>query len=201
MKVDGPEPDIFTYNIMILSFGRAGKVHEAVTIFEHLENSDCKPDIISYNSVINCLGKNGDVDEAHMRFKEMQEKGFSPDVVTYSTLIECFGKTDRVEMACRLFDNMLSQGCYPNIVTYNILLDCLERVVHIGELGFVGRVRSQVGLCEPFKVMNGVDIPNFALLLVWSLPPKAEACGCCCDYSRNLLPTEPSRPGPVLFAE
>ncbi|KAM1621590.1 hypothetical protein ACFX1X_020327 [Malus domestica] len=51
MKLDGPEPDIFTYNIMILSFGRAGKVHEAVTIFEHLENSDCKPDIISLRFV------------------------------------------------------------------------------------------------------------------------------------------------------
>ncbi|KAM2646346.1 hypothetical protein EV1_019771 [Malus domestica] len=126
MKLDGPEPGIFTYNIMILSFGRAGKVHEAVRIFEHLENT-------------------------HMRFKEMQEKGFSPDVVTYSTLIECLGKTDRVEMACRLFDNMLAQGCYPNIVTYNILLDCLERVVHIGEIGFVCRVRSQVGLCEPSR--------------------------------------------------
>ncbi|KAB2598981.1 pentatricopeptide repeat-containing protein [Pyrus ussuriensis x Pyrus communis] len=127
IKLDGPEPDIFTYNIMISSFGRAGKVLEAVTIFEHLKNSDCKPDIISYNSLINCPGENGDVDEARMRFKEMQEKGFSPDVVTYSTLIECFGKTGRVEMACRLFNNMLAQGCYPNIVTYNILLDCLER--------------------------------------------------------------------------
>ncbi|KAF3949872.1 hypothetical protein CMV_024308 [Castanea mollissima] len=127
MKQHGPSPDIFTYNILISSFGRAGKVDEAIKIFEELENSNCKADIVSYNSLINCLGKNGDLDEAHMRFKEMQEKGFTPDVVTYSTLIECFGKTDKVEMACRLFDEMLAEGCYPNIVTYNILLDCLER--------------------------------------------------------------------------
>ncbi|KAF3955536.1 hypothetical protein CMV_019250 [Castanea mollissima] len=110
MKQDGPSPDIFTYNILISSFGRAGKV-EAIKIFEELENSNCKADIVSYNSLINCVGKNGDLDEAHMRFKEMQEKGFTPDVVTYNTLIECFGKTDKVEMAWRLFDEMLAEGC------------------------------------------------------------------------------------------
>ncbi|KAG4990319.1 hypothetical protein JHK87_023776 [Glycine soja] len=48
MKQDGPQPDIFTYNILISSFGRAGRVDIAVKNFEELENSDCKPDIISY---------------------------------------------------------------------------------------------------------------------------------------------------------
>lgn len=127
MKKDGPTPDIYTYNVLISCFSRAGKVHEAVQVFEELEQSECKPDIISYNSIINCLGKSGDLDEAHIKFKEMKEKGLSPDVVTYSTLIECFGKTDRVDMACRLFDEMSGEGCSPNIITYNILLDCLER--------------------------------------------------------------------------
>ncbi|KAI9126703.1 hypothetical protein K1719_002299 [Acacia pycnantha] len=127
MKQDGPLPDIFTYNILIASFGRSGRVDDAIKIFEELEASSFKPDVISYNCLINCLGKNGDLDEAHMRFKEMLEKGLNPDVVTYSTLIECFGKTDKVAMACSLFDEMLAKGCSPNIVTYNILLDCLER--------------------------------------------------------------------------
>ncbi|XLS89296.1 hypothetical protein HN51_065304 [Arachis hypogaea] len=119
--------NLFTYNILISSFGRSGEVDIAVKLFEELESSNCKPDVVTYNSLINCLGKNGDVDEAHMRFREMQEKGLNPDVVTYSTLIECFGKTDKVDMACKLFDEMLAVGCYPNLVTYNILLDCLER--------------------------------------------------------------------------
>ena len=48
MKQDGPQPDIFTYNILISSFGRAGRVDIAVKNSEELENSDCKPDIISY---------------------------------------------------------------------------------------------------------------------------------------------------------
>ncbi|CAI9281059.1 unnamed protein product [Lactuca saligna] len=128
------------------SFGRAGRVDEAIKIFDELENSNCKPDIISYNSLINCLGKNGDVDEAYMRCKEMEEKGLNPDVVTYSTLIECFGKSDKVEMACRLFDEMLSEGCCPNIVTYNILLDCLERS---------GRTAEAVDLYAKIKEQGG----------------------------------------------
>ncbi|KAH7657602.1 HCP-like protein [Dioscorea alata] len=127
MKHNGPPANIFTYNILISSFGRSGLTDKALELFEEMERCECKPDVITYNSLINCLGKSGELDEAHLRFKEMQEKGMNPDVVTYSTLIECFGKANKVDMACKLFDDMLAAGCYPNIVTYNILLDCLEK--------------------------------------------------------------------------
>ncbi|KAG5005843.1 hypothetical protein JHK85_024385 [Glycine max] len=101
MKQDGPQPDIFTYNILISSFGRAGRVDIAVKNSEELENSDfemacrlfdemlaeeCTPNLITYNILLDCLEKSGRTAEAVDLYAKLEQQGLTPDSITYAVL-------------------------------------------------------------------------------------------------------------------
>ena len=52
MLVDGFSPDCLTFSYLIKGLGRAGRIDDAIEIFEHMKEKDCVPDTTTYNAMI-----------------------------------------------------------------------------------------------------------------------------------------------------
>ena len=52
MLVDGFNLDCLTFNYLIEGLGRAGRIDDAVVIFEHMKEKGCVPDTGTYNAMI-----------------------------------------------------------------------------------------------------------------------------------------------------
>ena len=52
MLVDGFSPDCLTFNYLIEGLGSAGRIDDAVEIFEHMKEKGCVPDTGTYIAMI-----------------------------------------------------------------------------------------------------------------------------------------------------
>jgi pentatricopeptide repeat protein len=102
----------WTVSIAVRYLGRAGRVDEAMLIFEQMENEyNFKPDNLVFNNVLYVLCKSSAVNREQM--VTCVEKGLSifekmgcPDTYSYSNVIIGLCKIGRVEEAMRIFDEM-----------------------------------------------------------------------------------------------
>ncbi|KAJ6325592.1 hypothetical protein OIU76_012635 [Salix suchowensis] len=100
------------------SYGRKGKVQEAVDVFERMDFYNCEPSVLSYNAIMNILVESGYFKEAHKVFLRMKNAGIVPDVYTFTIRIKSFCRTKRPHAALRLLNNMVSRECQLNAVSY-----------------------------------------------------------------------------------
>lgn len=105
-----------TVSIAVRYLGRAGKIDEALLVFEQMEQKyDVKPNNLVFNNVLYILCKSSAVNREHM--VSCVEKGLlifekmdSPDTYSYSNVIIGLCKIGRVEEAMIIFDEMQGDG-------------------------------------------------------------------------------------------
>ncbi|KAL8162045.1 hypothetical protein V2J09_013534, partial [Rumex salicifolius] len=119
------DPDLCTYNSLLHVLCLAGKVKDALIIYEELKVSGHEPDAFTYRIVIQGCCKSYRIDDATKTFNEMQYHGFQPDTVIYNSLLDGFLKARRLTEACQLFEKMTQDGIRASCWTYNILIDGL----------------------------------------------------------------------------
>ncbi|KAK9748046.1 hypothetical protein RND81_02G031700 [Saponaria officinalis] len=100
------------------SYGKRGKVQEAVNVFERMDFYNCEPSVMSYNAIMNILVEHRHYVQAHKVYLRLKERRITPDVYTYTIRIKLFCRTARFNAALRLLNSMASQGCDVNAVTY-----------------------------------------------------------------------------------
>ncbi|KAI7985033.1 putative pentatricopeptide repeat-containing protein [Camellia lanceoleosa] len=104
------------------SYGRKGKVQEAVDVFERMDFYNCYPSVQSYNAIMNILVEYG-TRRPHIALrllKNIPSHGCELNAVAYCTVASGFYEENfRVE-AYELFDEMLRNGICP--ATYNIMI-------------------------------------------------------------------------------
>ncbi|CAM8947632.1 unnamed protein product [Rhodiola kirilowii] len=99
MKLCGCTPDTLFYNSLIYTLGRAGRVQDALHIFNvEMPCSQVLPNTSTYNSLISMFCHHGDEQTAFTFLTEIEASSVcKPDVQTYYPLLKyCFksGKTD-----------------------------------------------------------------------------------------------------------
>ncbi|TYG63102.1 hypothetical protein ES288_D06G001000v1, partial [Gossypium darwinii] len=130
-----------SYNIIIHSLCKLGKIKEAHRLLLQLELRGCIPDVVTYNtiidgychmgrlqmalriidemqsysSVIYLLCEIGKVVQAKEALREMLNQGILSDSVVYTTLIDGF--------SCNVFQEILGRGLEPDEFTYTALID------------------------------------------------------------------------------
>ncbi|KAD2806078.1 hypothetical protein E3N88_39455 [Mikania micrantha] len=97
------------------SYGRSGKIQEAINVFERMDFYSCEPGVHSYNSIMNILVEYGYFDQAHKVYMRMKDKGIVPDVCTFTIRIKSFCRRKRSFAALRLLKNMF---CELNSIAY-----------------------------------------------------------------------------------
>lgn len=100
------------------SYGKKGRVQEAVNVFERMDFYDCEPTVFSYNAIMSVLVDGGYFDQAHKVYMRMRDRGITPDVYSFTIRMKSFCKTGRPHAALRLLGNMSSQGCEVSAVAY-----------------------------------------------------------------------------------
>lgn len=118
-------PDLCTYNSLIHILCLAGKVKDALIVWEELKDSGHEPDASTYRIIIQGCCKSYRIDDATKIFSEMQYNGFCPDNVVYNSLLDGLLKARRLTEACQLFEKMVEDGVRASCWTYNILIDGL----------------------------------------------------------------------------
>lgn len=98
LPLNGVEPDVQTYNILISAFFKEGKVLRAEDFYMEMLQKGIVPDTITYSSMIDGFCKQNRLDDAKQMFDSIGSKGCSPDVVTFTTLINGYCKARRVDM-------------------------------------------------------------------------------------------------------
>ncbi|XP_056845576.1 putative pentatricopeptide repeat-containing protein At3g16710, mitochondrial isoform X2 [Raphanus sativus] len=141
-------PNVVTFTALIDAFAKAGKVLDAVELFQGMS---VEPNVVTYNSLINGFCKHGRLDEGMKMLDLMERKGCVPDMVTYTTLIHGFCKSKRVEDGVRLFNEMSLKGLAANTVTYTVFIQgyCL-----VGKPDVAQEVFNQMGSSRDIRTYN-----------------------------------------------
>lgn len=71
----GIRPTVVTFNTMLDSYCKEGKMQEALDLLSEMQEKGCVPNDVTYNVLINGLSKKGELDKAQELIKEMLRSG------------------------------------------------------------------------------------------------------------------------------
>jgi len=132
-------PDIVTFNVLVDTFCKEGKVSEAQGVLKTMTEMSVELDVVTYNSLMYGHSLWMEVVEARKLFGFMITKGCKPNVFSYNILINGYCKAERIDEAKQLFNEMIHQGLTPNIVSYNTHGFC--------QLGKLREAKSLTRIC------------------------------------------------------
>ncbi|PIM98036.1 hypothetical protein CDL12_29485 [Handroanthus impetiginosus] len=119
-------PDVclstYTYNTLIDTYGKAGKLQEASETFARMLQTGIAPTTVTFNTMIHMYGNNGQLDEVVSLMHKMEEAKCSPDTRTYNILISLHAKHNDIELAARYWNKMKEASLEPDAVSYRTLL-------------------------------------------------------------------------------
>lgn len=161
MEKDGIKPDVYSYNILIRSFVRAGKIAEAENVLATMVDAGVEPDITSYNTLLDAWSKSN-LRQATSRVRSLfrtirKNDHLEPDLVTYNTLLHFYSKRGNGEKAESLLDEMCrgESKVRPDSISFNTVISAwanstdpksaeraeaiLDRMIEMG-----GRVRPDI---------------------------------------------------------
>ncbi|MQM01792.1 hypothetical protein Taro_034550, partial [Colocasia esculenta] len=138
MLADGLIPDSFTFTHLIEGLGRAGRIRDAVDVFDKMEEKGCLPDAIIYVTMICNFISVGHLEKCLKYYKDMFR---------------------RVADALELFDEMLSRGirASTSMITSFIELICSYGPPHAAMLVYK---KSKTTGCR-------ISLKANKLLLMW----------------------------------
>ncbi|XP_018724732.2 pentatricopeptide repeat-containing protein At5g59600 [Eucalyptus grandis] len=162
--------DVVSWTSMICGYCHAGKMEEAVQLFEQMRREGLKPNDFTWNAMIAGYARTGDRNGTMALLNGMKNEGLIPDLVTWNALISGFVQGNQVQEALKLFQEMLVSGVKPNQVTVTGLLPGCGSTVTIN------RGREIHGLIYRMGLDMNVYVAS-ALIDMYS------KCGCVKDAS------------------
>jgi pentatricopeptide repeat domain-containing protein 1 len=143
MEGDGVVPNMVTYSALVSACGRAGRLDDALIVFEDMKRSSkLKPTVWVYNALMTaCAGGSGtsagdNAKQAVAIFEEMKAgmPALAPNLKTYTCLISACataGESDGdasewLGRALDSFEEMKSVGVEPDAQLYDIMLSVCE---------------------------------------------------------------------------
>ena len=71
VAMQGIEPEIRTYNTVIIACNMSGQAQEALKVYERMLTAGALPTATTYTALISAYGKNGQLDRALQIFEDM----------------------------------------------------------------------------------------------------------------------------------
>ncbi|XP_009138882.1 pentatricopeptide repeat-containing protein At3g60050 [Brassica rapa] len=122
MLEDGFRPDVVTYNVLMWSNYRLGKMDRFDRLFDEMARDGLSPDLYTFNILMHILGRGNKPLAALTTLNHMKEVGIEPSVIHFTTLIDGLSRAGNVE-ACKYFlDEMVRVGCTPDVVCYTVMI-------------------------------------------------------------------------------
>ncbi|KAJ0658472.1 putative tetratricopeptide-like helical domain superfamily [Helianthus annuus] len=112
----------YTYNTLIDTYGKAGRVNDASETFEQMLKEGIVPNTVTLNTMIHMFGNHGQLDEVASLMQKMEQFHCVPDTRTYNILISLHVKHDNIVAAKGYFKKIQEASLEPDSVTYRTLL-------------------------------------------------------------------------------
>ncbi|CEP11905.1 hypothetical protein [Parasitella parasitica] len=109
------------------AYGRQGKHHESLEIFEQFLQTKQQPTIKSFNAVLQIFAAQGSADRAGFIFETMNQLDVEPDAATYTEMIRAHGRAGQMKMCIHFYNKMLQSHIPPNVYTYSALIEASSR--------------------------------------------------------------------------
>src|SRR3990167_6826937 len=121
------------YNIFIDIYGKAGKIKEAIEIFEEMPQHVAKRDLFTFATIINCLGKSNNFEKMFFYYEKMQEEKIKPNRIIFTSMFHSLGRAGKFTEMTQILDQMqkvFKLGTYE----YNCILHCYSSFNKIQEI-------------------------------------------------------------------
>lgn len=122
MLADGHQPDAFTYNILMYTKYRLGKLGQFHRLLDEMGRSGFPPDFHTFNILLHILGKGDKPAAAVDLLNHMKDVGIEPNVLHFTTLIDGLSRAGNMDACKYFFDEMIKQGCEPDVVSYTVMI-------------------------------------------------------------------------------
>ncbi|KAL6053490.1 PPR domain-containing protein/PPR_2 domain-containing protein [Balamuthia mandrillaris] len=99
-------PDVELSTGLINMYGKCGRVKEAYSVFQEMED----PDIVAWNTMMQAYTQCGHGKEALELFQRMQQAGMSPDSFTYPIVLKACTSMADLETGKRVHAQLLRRG-------------------------------------------------------------------------------------------
>ncbi|RVW98610.1 Pentatricopeptide repeat-containing protein, mitochondrial [Vitis vinifera] len=123
MEAAGCLLDGSTYELMIPSLAKSGRLDAAFKLFQEMKEKNLRPSFLVFASLVDSMGKAGRLDTSMKVYMEMQGFGLRPSATMYVSLIESFVKAGKLETALRIWDEMKKAGFRPNYGLYTMVVE------------------------------------------------------------------------------
>ncbi|XP_073064323.1 pentatricopeptide repeat-containing protein At3g60050-like isoform X2 [Primulina eburnea] len=122
MLAEGHSPDVMTYNILMCTKFRLGKLDQFYRLLDEMGRCGFSPDFHTFNLQLHVLGK-GDKPLAALKLLNfMKEAGVDPSVLHFTSLIDGLSRAGEFDKAQGMYKEMISKGQLPNVFTYNSMI-------------------------------------------------------------------------------
>ncbi|CAA7037784.1 unnamed protein product [Microthlaspi erraticum] len=152
--------NVNTFNLVIYSFCKEGKLLEALSVFYRMLKCGVWPNVVSFNMMIDGACKSGDMVFALRllwKMGVMSGSFVSPNAVTYNSVINGFCKVGRLDLAERIRNVvMVKSGVEWNERTYGALVDGYGRGGSLDEALRLCDEMTSKGLVANTVICNSV---------------------------------------------
>ncbi|XP_022141309.1 pentatricopeptide repeat-containing protein At1g55630-like [Momordica charantia] len=122
MLLDGHTSDILTYNVLLFTKCKLGKLDQFHRLLDEMGRNGFSPDYHTYNILLYVLAKGDKPLAALNLLNHMREVGFDPGVLHFTTLIDGLSRAGNLD-ACRyFFDELANNGNIPDVVCYTVMI-------------------------------------------------------------------------------
>ncbi|CAN1170334.1 Pentatricopeptide repeat-containing protein At1g79490, mitochondrial [Linum perenne] len=115
--------DRSTYEMMIPSLAKSGRLDAAYQLYQHMNEKKIQPSFGIFSALVDSMGKAGRLDTSLKIYMEMQGSGLRPSSTMYVSLIESYTKAGKLDKALRLWDEMKLTGFRPNFGLYTLIIE------------------------------------------------------------------------------
>ncbi|KAH7679046.1 Smr domain-containing protein [Dioscorea alata] len=126
MEASGCSLDSSTYDLMIPSLAKSGRLDAALRLFNDLKSrrsAGPRPGFPIYAALIDSMGKAGRLDASVKLYQEMKLAGFKPSVTMYVSMIESMVKAGKLDAGMSLWDEMKIARFRPNFGLYTLMVE------------------------------------------------------------------------------
>ncbi|KAF3334773.1 putative pentatricopeptide repeat-containing protein [Carex littledalei] len=155
MEKYGYEKDIKTWTILIIHYGKTGRVGKALCTFQSMKISGCEPDYLVYKEILLALC-NAEKPELAMEFyKEMVSKNMTLNLGLFQMLVNCLVGLDNKEYIGSFRDDMTKAMGFSENEAYVCLLKayCTKGKVKDAQEVFDEIIKKNMATTEAYEIL------------------------------------------------
>ncbi|XP_059668861.1 pentatricopeptide repeat-containing protein At5g59600-like [Cornus florida] len=127
MKLEGLEPNEFTWNAMIAGYARRGDCNSAFTLFSRMRREGFIPDLVTWNAMISSFVQSQKYVEAIELFRDMLIAGLNPNQVTVTGLLPARGSIGSIQSGKEIHGLIYRMDLCINVFVASALIDTYSK--------------------------------------------------------------------------